>query len=140
MQMKTILPLILLVLLVTVSCKKDKPSAQDILYDEVIADHDEIMVKMGDIMKYKKQVNNKLDKMIEVGGDSTSMNELRKTIADLENSHDEMMNWMHGFSNDFENKTEEEIMKYLNDQKQKIEAVGKMTNQALEHAEKILDE
>lgn len=140
MHMKTILPILFIALLFAVSCTKDKPSAQDVLYDEVIAAHDEIMVKMGDIMKYKKQVNGKLDKLIEAGGDSTSINELKKTIEDLETSHDEMMNWMHGFSNDFESKTEEEIMKYLNDQKQKIEAVGKMTNQALERAEKNLEE
>jgi paraquat-inducible protein B len=138
--MKTALPIILIAFFFIVSCKQNKPSAQDALYDEVIAAHDVIMVKMGDIMKYKKQLNGKLDELIEVEGDSLKMIEVKKSIEDLEKSHNEMMNWMHGFSNDFEGKTEEEVINYLNDQKQKIEAVGKLTNQALEHAEKILED
>jgi len=122
------------------SCGEQKKSAKDELYDKVMAIHDEIMPKMGDIMKYKKQLNKKLDKLTEEGADANAdkIAELTKAVADLDNSHKEMMNWMHGFDPDFEGKVKEELMQYLKDQQKKIESVGELTNRALKNAEELL--
>lgn len=115
-------------------------NAKDRLYKQVMAVHDEIMPKMGAIMKYKKQLNKKIDTLIEEGNDANAdkIAELTQAIADLDNSHEEMMNWMREFDNDFEGMVNEEVMEYLNNQKKKIENVGKVTNSALSNAEKIL--
>ncbi|MCK5705281.1 MAG: hypothetical protein KAI29_29225 [Cyclobacteriaceae bacterium] len=134
--MKSAIPLFLIVLLMFASCE----NAKDRLYKQVMAVHDEIMPKMGAIMKYKKQLNKKIDTLIEEGNDANAdkIAELTQAIADLDNSHEEMMNWMREFDNDFEGMVNEEVMEYLNNQKDKIENVGKVANSALSNAEKIL--
>ena len=134
--MKSVILLFLIVLLMFASCE----NAKDRLYEQVMAVHDEIMPKMGAIMKYKKQLNKKIDTLIEEGNDANAdkIAELTQAIADLDNSHEEMMNWMREFDNDFEGMVNEEVMEYLNNQKKKIENVGKVTNSALSNAEKIL--
>ena len=138
--MKHATPLFLIVLLIFSSCDEQKKSAKDELYEKVMAVHDEIMPKMGPIMKYKKQLNEKIDTHIKEGAETNAdkIAELTQAIADLDNSHEVMMNWMHGFDNDFEGMVNEEIMKYLNDQKKKIEQVGELTNRALKNAEELL--
>ncbi len=140
--MKTILSLSLIVAILLVSsCGEKKKEAKDELLDKVMAVHDEIMPKMGDIMKFKKQLQEKLDELSsEAEIDSTKIDELEQAIADLENSHEEMMGWMRQFNNDFEGMVNEEIMKYLDGQMKKIEKVGQVTNAALKNAEEKLAE
>ena len=55
-------------------------------------------------------------------------------------SHEEMMNWMHGFDRNFEGKVKEDVMAYLKDQMTKIESVGNTTNTALKNAKELLTE
>ena len=54
--MKPTISLLLLLVMMLASCGEQKKSAKDELYDKVMAVHDEIMPKMGAIMKYKKQI------------------------------------------------------------------------------------
>ena len=140
--MKHLTPLFLILLLVFASCGEQKKSDIDQLLDTVMAGHDEIMPKMGDIMKYKKQLKEKISLLtkesIEANADNIA--KLNKAIEDLDNSHEEMMNWMHGFDRNFEGMVNEEVIKYLNTQKEKIETVGEMTNSALKNAEELLSE
>ena len=139
--MKTILSLSLFTVIFLVSCGEKKKEAKDELYDKIMAVHDEVMPKMGDIMKLKKQLQEKIDELSsETEIDSAKIDELEQAIADLENSHEEMMGWMRQFNNDFEGMVNEEIMKYLDGQMDKIEKVGQVTNAALKNAEEKLAE
>ena len=138
--MKIYVSIFLLSFFLVASCSEKKKNATDELYENVMAAHDEIMLKMSDIMKYKKQLNAKLVELTEKGTDSLKTVNVKKAIDDLDKSHEEMMNWMHGFSSDFEGKVKDEAMEYLQTQKAKIEAVGEMTNTALKYAEEILEE
>ncbi len=138
--MKTTVSIILFTLLLVFACGDKKKNTQEELHDKVMALHDEIMPKMGDIMKFKKQLNNKIDALIEEGSDANAekITELRNVVEDLENSHEGMMNWMREFDNDFEGMVNEEVIKYLNEQVEKIEKVGESTNNALKKAEEVL--
>ena len=138
--MKTILPVFLLTFLFMSSCGDKKQSAQDVLKDKVMAVHDEIMPKMGDIMKYKKELNAKIKALTEAGAEENTdqIDEHKKAVEGLENSHEGMMNWMHQYNSNFEDKVQEELMAYLNDQMMKIEDVAKTTNSALKKAEELL--
>lgn len=139
--MKKILSFALLTLLWTMSCEEKKKEAKDVLYDQVMEIHDEIMPKMGDIMKYKKQLKSKMDALVENPEENSErIDALNQAITDLDNSHDEMMGWMREFNPDFESMTSEEIMNYLDEQKVKIEQVGKVTHAALNNAEELLAE
>ena len=138
--MKTFLPVFLLIFMFTISCSEKKQSAQEALKDKVMAIHDEIMPKMGDIMKYKKELNAKIKALTEAGAEENAdqIEELKKGVEGLENSHEGMMNWMHQYNSNFEDKVQEEVMAYLKDQMTKIEDVAKTTNSALKKAEELL--
>jgi hypothetical protein len=139
--MKTILSLFLLPAVLLVSCGEKKKEVKDELYDKVMAVHDEVMPKMGDIMKLKKQLKGKIDELSsEEVIDSAKISQLEQAIADLDNSHEGMMGWMHEFNNNFDGMVNEEIMKYLNEQMDKIQKVGEVTNAALKNAQDKLDE
>jgi len=138
--MRTIIPVLLIVAFIFASCIEKKKTAKDQLYDKVMAVHDEIMPKLGDLMNYKRQLNEKIDSLRKEENDSNAgkISELEKAVTDLDNSHEEMMGWMHQFDTDFEGKVKQEIMDYLNDQMAKIEYVGVTTNNALKNAGQIL--
>ena len=140
--MKSTISLTILAFLFITSCGEPKKNTKDQMYDKVMAVHDEVMPKMGDIMKYKKQLQTKIDELIAAGQEENEAKiaELEKAIENLDNSHEGMMNWMRQFDNDFEGKVEEEVMKYLTDQMTKIESIGKMTNTAIANAEQLLAE
>ena len=140
--MKTNLPIIVIIIFLLFSCGDDKKEAQDQLLDKVMAVHDEVMPKMGTIMKYKKQLQEKVDELVKEGAEENEARiaEMKEAIEGLENSHESMMNWMRGFDVDFEGKVEEDIMTYLNEQMTKIEEVGNITNSALKKAEDLLKE
>jgi chromosome segregation ATPase len=99
------------------------------------------MPKMGDIMKLKKQLKEKIAELnTSAEADSVKISNLELAIADLDNSHEEMMGWMRQFNRDYESMVNEEILKYLNEQKEKIEKVGEVTNAALQNAQEQLAE
>jgi hypothetical protein len=140
--MKTYLHLFFITVFLLVSCGDDQKEAQEKLLDKVMVVHDEIMPKMGAIMKYKKQLKAKIDELTAEGKEDNEARiaELKEAIESLDNSHEGMMNWMREFDTDFEGKVEEDVMSYLNGQMVKIEEVGKMTNLALKKAEDLLKE
>jgi len=66
-------------------CREKSP-----LEKEVIAIHDEVMPKMGDIHQAKK----KLRKLLTSSTDSIPKNTILNMITDLENADEGMMTWM----------------------------------------------
>lgn len=139
--MKRTLPIFLLALIIIASCGEKKDNTREELLNKVLAVHDEVMPKMGDIMKYKKELNAKIDALIDAGSEENEeqIATLQKAVEDLDNSHDDMMNWMHGFDRNFESEVQEDVIAYLKDQMTKIETVGKETNTALKNAEELLN-
>ena len=139
--MKTFTPILLITLLIS-GCGNEDKNAQNELLQKVMDVHDEIMPKMGDIMKYKKQLNAKISELTETAAEENDaqIETLKEAVEDLENSHEEMMNWMHGFDRNFEGEVQEEVMAYLKDQMTKIESVGNTTNTALKNARELLTE
>lgn len=135
--MKKIFPIFILTVLFMYACGEKKKEASEMLYDQVMAVHDEIMPKMGDIMKYKKQLRQKAE-LLSAEADSAQVAAINKAISGLDKAHDEMMGWMHEFDPNFDKGTQEEIMKYLNNQKEKIEKVGSVTNEAIQNAIELL--
>ena len=132
-------PVILLVYVY--SCGEKKVNEQKALYDKMMSVHDEIMPKMGDLMRYKRLIRERLEVLTRDSiANAEEIATLRKSLTDLDNAHDGMMDWMHKFNRNFEDMTKEEIMQYLEGELEKIETVGKMTNKAMEEARKALGE
>ena len=122
------------------SCKEEKkdPSAEQM--KEVLAVHDEVMPKMNTISKLVAQLKPKVD--------STEQGMVyEKAMKELQESNTEMMDWMQRFSNRFDS---DEIMngkaltpekkRWLQEEKQKIEALRQNVEVNISEAEALLTE
>ena len=92
---------VLIVLSVTLSCKKDQKETKEATrMERVIAVHDEVMPKMGTI--------GKLISKLEPMADTTSVGkQYEVAVKDLKEGYNLMMDWMKGFGDRFDS---EEIM------------------------------
>ncbi len=107
-------------------------SPREVLYNEVMQVHDEVMPRMSDIMSLSKRL--KAVAATE-GTDAEKASELR---TNLEVAGESMMNWMRNFNPDFENQTSEEAMDYLKIEKERISAVKEGMETAIDQAESFL--
>lgn len=116
-------------------------TAEQQAWDEVMAVHDEVMPKTAELNRLATQLRSKIATL-----DSTqqeSKNTMMDAILAIERADEGMMNWMaevqdpeilHG-----ENKTHEEIMRYLNEEKNKVNVVRDNILAALERGNQLLE-
>ena len=117
---------------ILISCQKNAEDKQKVMIDEVMAIHDEVMPKMDEIMSLKSS----LDSAIKISPDSAKA---KKLYSSLQLADDGMMDWMENYDSELvKNKSEQEIEKYLNDQKIKITEVKVLTNKSIEEAKGFL--
>jgi HPt (histidine-containing phosphotransfer) domain-containing protein len=140
--MKQLFYLLILPVVFSAACSDaGKKEATDALYDQVMAVHDEVMPKMGELMSLKKSLTTRADSLKALGTEEVKAlaEQLEGTAAQLENSHQGMMSWMREFNNDFDGMAQEEVLKYLEEQKTKIAEVGKMTEESIQQAKELLN-
>lgn len=109
---------------------------QEQLLEEVMADHDSIMPKVGLFVRY----NMALDSVIEQLPHQKSINPTLDTMAErarlleikgtLEDATENMNNWMVDFEPDQSDKTEQEAINYLKSEKDKLELMKTQFHQA----------
>ena len=119
--MKTLYIFILAIAIV--SCGDSKKT---ILYNKVMDVHDEVMPRMDDIYKHKKEFQ---DKLATKPADSV---EIQQKIAMLDSADHMMMDWMHQFNPPDEKTSDEEAEKYLEDQLTKVNDMKAYVLKALE--------
>ena len=119
--------------LVLFGCTDTKKQEKDLL-SEVIKTHDHVMSKDELIMINKM----KLDTLIKETKDSTFKTEASKFAAELAAADAKMEDWMHNFDAENKNKTHEEIMTYLTDQKKQIESIDKQLSTAVTSSNNFL--
>lgn len=105
----------------------------------VFAVHDEVMPKMGEMMKLKKQL---LDKTADLT-DSTEIIQLRALAKDLDEAQSGMMVWMREWSKTaqphIEEKTSEEDRDaFFTAEMEKVEKVKTDINASIAAAEEVL--
>lgn len=132
-----------ILLLYIFACQSNDPNhiAQESLKDELMVVHDEVMPRMGEIHKLKKQLKKLSSKSIE-GTDNSDLEEIRNAIKDLEKADDGMMEWMASFKSPSKlrgEKSHDEIMNYLKDEKIKIEQVKVDMTKSIEQATKLVE-
>lgn len=133
---------LLIPFLLAAGCKgSGEKEAVNLLYDQVMNEHDEIMPKMGELMSLKKNLATLADSLKSVGSDEAQVQaeELEASAAILENSHQGMMSWMREFNNNFEGMAQDEVIRYLEEQKRQISEVGVMTDESISKARKLLN-
>jgi hypothetical protein len=137
--MKKYIPIVLSMLMLVGSCKETNKKEEDTSQmKQVMAIHDEVMPKMGQLGKLVGQLKPMADTL---GMDSPQ----GKAMRDLQEANRAMMDWMKGFGDRFD---ADEIMKgkaltpekqaWLNEEEEKVKVVKEKINTSIANAEAIL--
>ncbi len=107
-------------------------SPNQALYDQVMDVHDEVMPKMDDMMKLKRELQDKIanspDMVVE------RKEQLEKVIANLDSASNAMMNWMHEFNPLPDSVDQEKAREYLESEMERIRKVKTLTLESIEKA------
>jgi predicted small lipoprotein YifL len=124
--MKLIVKMMVLVLLGTfASCgEKEKP-----LYDQVMDIHDEVMPKMNDLYKLKKELQDSIANTPDLPEEIKR--KFEQTILVLDSASNSMMVWMREF-NPPDQKNKEAFQKYMESELVKVKAMREDVMRALE--------
>jgi hypothetical protein len=104
---------------------KDDPNQA--LYDQVMAVHNEVMPKTGEIYQLKKELKDKI--LVEPGRSK----DFEQAIAELDSADHSMMDWMHKF-NEPDSVTQEVAREYLENEMVKINQVKELINTSIQKA------
>jgi Mg2+ and Co2+ transporter CorA len=133
--------LLLAALLILSSCSKnqqtpeaasDSDNPNQILYDQVMDVHDEVMPKMDEIMKLKRslqeQIANTPDMVVE------RKQQLEKMISNLDSASNAMMDWMHKFNPLPDSTDQEKARAYLESEMERIRNVKTLMLETIDKA------
>ncbi len=147
--MKSLQLIALLVTLSILSCSKsgdhstmnhDSDQTQEegpnqALYNQMMDIHDEVMPKMDDVMKLKRelqeQIANSPDMVIE------RKKELENVISNLDSANNSMMSWMHRiheFNPLADSVDQEKAREYLESEMEEIKKVKELMSESIEKA------
>lgn len=123
-----------------IGCNNGENQKLEVLQDEVMAIHDVVMPKMGEIMSLKEQLNTSL-----AANDSTKANYGAVKVASdsltnlLTEADNKMMDWMDEYNADtLKAISVEDGIKYLMEEKSKITAVKELTDKNIEAVKQYL--
>ena len=127
---------VLLSLFLTLSCAEKKES--DTRMQEVIAVHDSVMPKMGEIGQLISQLKPLADS-------TTNDSRYQDAISDLQQANTAMMDWMQGFGDRFdyaeiqEGKTlSAQKSEWLDEELVKVKEMARAMNESISQAESLL--
>lgn len=112
-------------------------SPNQALYDQVMEIHDEVMPKMEDIYKLKKDLQDKIANSPAMVEDQKK--ELEGMISNLDSASTAMMDWMHNFNPLPDSVDQEAAREYLENEMERIKKVRDRTNETLEKAKTIAE-
>ena len=127
-------PLILILTLLVCACQSGQQKAEDgtisldSLKSEVLFIHDEVMPKMGELRRVRKDLMLQADSLI--AADSVAAKRIDSLANNLANASEGMMQWMRAYEPDFEG-TEEEKRAYFEAQKVSIQKVKEEMERSL---------
>jgi len=138
MKRNTLL-LLLATFFVLNACGPKGPSESQKMRDEIIAVHDEVMPKMGELKSQEKEALAKAEVTSTEEPLDTAKVEAYKSLAyDLNHAHDAMFDWMHQYETEDGELAAEELKVYLEGQLTKVKEVNLEVKEALDKAEKNL--
>jgi len=102
------------------------------LYIQVMAIHDEVMPKMDDLYRLKKELQDKISSSKELTVDKKE--QLKQIISSLDSADHLMMNWMHKFKPLPDSAGQEAAREYLENEMEEINKVKELTNESVQKA------
>lgn len=122
------------------SCGNKQVEENKVLREKVIAVHDEVMPKMGQLKSFEKAA---LQKAEELESSETpevdKINELKNLASELNQAYEGMFVWMRQYNNEDGEQTPEEVKVYLEEQMIQVTQVNETIKAALEKAEQLLE-
>ena len=117
----------------------ENEAAQETLYDEVIAIHDEVMPKMSDINRVKRALKEHASGLTSPKCEfqEEDRGKIKGMVAKLEEADESMMQWMRDFKKP-ENVSHEKMMAFLEAEKVKISDVSDLMLTSLEKGDKLI--
>ncbi|SDD28062.1 hypothetical protein SAMN05216464_101287 [Mucilaginibacter pineti] len=116
--------------------KKQQLQQEKHLLEDVIAVHDKVMANDEHLMKNKMV----LDSMVKNIPTPAIKDSATVYLKLVDSADDAMGDWMHKFDAENKNKSHEEIMNYLGDQKKKIIVIEAQIDIAVKESNKYLSQ
>ncbi|WOK06957.1 hypothetical protein RT717_28235 [Imperialibacter roseus] len=138
MKMKKVVFLLFMVATAT-ACSNEQKEQKDALMAEVMAAHDEVMPKMGELRQVAKTLQAKADSLSTLTEQdfSTEISTLRQTAKSIEDANEGMMEWMRQFEMPDNEAPIAEVLVYLKDQKEKVDTVRDKMLKSLEEGKAL---
>ncbi len=131
---------VICVAIILLSCGSQNESNEE-LKDEVIAIHDEVMPKMGELKTMRKgilEISESLHQEDSVSN-AEKIRNLESLAERMDKAFDGMFVWMRQYKAGSEDMSEKEYREYLLDQKEKVEKVNADIKATMNEARSILE-
>ncbi len=107
--------------------------------EAVIAVHDEVMPKMGQLKSFEKKSLAKADELMAMeGADSVKIQEYKNLALELDQAYEAMFVWMRQYETEDGERTPEEVKVYLDTQMESVTEVNRLMKAALSKADSLL--
>jgi hypothetical protein len=138
MKMKKVVFLLFLVATVA-ACSNEQKEQRDALMAEVMAAHDEVMPKMGELRKTAKDLQAKADSLGALTDQdfAAEISTLRRAAKKIEDANEGMMEWMRQFEMPDNEAPIAEVLVYLKEQKEKVDKVKDEMLKSLEEGKAL---
>jgi hypothetical protein len=119
------------------------PNLQDLNAErrsEVIAVHDEVMPKMGQLKSFEKRALQKADEFAAMDSvDSAKVQEFKALAVELDQAYEAMFVWMRQYDAEDGDRSPEEVKEYLEKQMTSVSEVNRLMKVALAKADSLLN-
>lgn len=136
--------LIVLIAFSIALCASCEPSSQNQAQDlrkEIIEVHDEVMPLMGKLKSLEKKASTQAEDILQNDpSDTLAVQNLKALAYDLSEAHEGMFVWMRQYESEDGERSEEELMQYLEVQMEKVKQVHDAIQSSLANADELLDE
>lgn len=131
--------LIFSLILIFQACGPNQKDLNDSKRAEVIAVHDEVMPKMGQLKTFEKKALQKVDEFAAMDSvDSVKVQEMKVLAGELDQAYEAMFVWMRQYETEDGERSPEEVKTYLEDQMVSVSEVNKLMKSALTKADSLL--
>ncbi|GMQ29208.1 hypothetical protein [Algoriphagus confluentis] len=121
------------------SCGNKQVEANNKLREEVIAVHDEVMPKMGQLKSLEKTALQMVEELsASPDPDQEKIDALKTLAVDLDQAYEGMFVWMRQYEIEDGEKTPEEVKAYLEDQMVKVTKVNEDIKNVLQKADSLI--
>lgn len=137
-EMKKI-TILLFILVLVAACSDEQQKHKNELMKQVMAAHDEVMPKMGDLRKTAKALQARADSLSTLTDQDYTprVAELRQAAQKIEQANEGMMGWMRQFEVPDNEAPVAEVITYLKDQKAKVNKVRDEMLRSLEEGQAL---